>query len=223
MFLKYNYLFVDMRERLEKKEELKNVKDKALKEINKEEVKLKKLNAIRAKSKLNGIFKQKSDEKWLFNYDASLNNLISLYDEFDDARFNELIFSCLSKDSTVFDILKFISSNYLYFVKKTKEIDENVTINMINDKYDELRNEVNNYKYYLINNIALLNERQIKEIIVDKYNLENITITLEMLQKENIEKTISDIEGLLNYEDLISSGIKIDDIKLYLEAEKLFD
>ena len=121
------------------------------------------------------------------------------------------------------EILKFVSSNYLYFIDKTKELDDSQTINVLNEKFDNLKHEVNYYNYSLINNIALLNERQIKEIIVDKYNLEKITITLEMLQKENVAKTISDIESLINYDNLITSGIDLEDIQLYLEVKKLID
>ena len=134
-----------------------------------------------------------------------------------------MIFDKLSKDSTVLEILKFVSSNYLYFIDKTKELDDSQTINVLNEKFDNLKHEVNYYNYSLINNIALLNERQIKEIIVDKYNLEKITITLEMLQKENVAKTISDIESLINYDNLITSGIDLEDIQLYLEVKKLMD
>ena len=221
ILLKYNYLLVDMRGRLEKKEELKNSKSNALKEIVKNENSLKKLNSSKD-SKPFLFFKKKNDEKWLFEYNTVLNEVISKYAEFDNACFNELIFSRLSKDSTVLEILKFVSSNYLYFVERTKELDESLSISEISDKFDMLKDEVNNYEYSLINNIALLNERQIKEIIVNKYNLENISLTLEMLEKDNVEKTISDIKSLINYEDLISSGINLDDIKLYLDAEKLF-
>ena len=221
MLLKYNYLLVDMRGRLEKKEELKNAKGNALKEIVKEEAKLKKLNANREGKKVL-FFKPKSDEKWLFEYNEALNGVISKYAEFDDACFNELVYTRLSKDSTVLDILKFVASNYLYFVGKTQELEDGQTINVISDNFDKLKIEVNNYEYSLINNIALLNERQIKEIIVNKYNLENVIITLEMLQKENVGKTISDIETLLNYENLVASGTNLDDVKLYLEAKKLF-
>ncbi len=220
MLLKYNYLLVDMRGRLEKKEELKNSKANALKEIVKEESKLKKLNASKEGKSL---FKKKNDEKWLFDYNTVLNDVIAKYEEFDNACFNEMIFAKLSKDSTVLEILKFVGSNYLYFIDRTKELDEGQTISVINDKFAVLKDEINNYNYSLINNIALLNERQIKEIIVNKYNLENITITLEMLQKENVAKTISDIESLINYDNLVTSGINLEDIQLYLEAKKLID
>lgn len=221
ILLKYNYLLVDMRSRLEKKEEFKNAKSNAVKEISKEESQLKKLNASKD-SKPILFFKKKNDEKWLFEYNEVLKNVTLKYDEFDNACLNELIYSRLSKDSTVLEILKFVSSNYIYFVDKTKELDENYTISDISNRFEVLKDEVNNYRYTLINNIALLDERQIKQIIVDKYNLEKILITTEMLTKDNIEKTISDIGILLKYENMLASGINLDDVKLYLEAEKLF-
>jgi hypothetical protein len=47
-------------------------------------------------------------------------------------------------------------------------------------------------------------------------------ITLEMLAKDSVEKTISDIVTLMNYENLLASGTNLDDIKLYLDTEKMF-
>jgi hypothetical protein len=221
MLLKYNYLLTDMRARLEKKEELKNVKEAALKEIAKDEAKLKKLTASRDKKPLFGL-KKKNDEQWLFEYKSVLNELIDKYDKFDDNRFNELVYNKLSKDSNVLDILKFVASHYLYFVTKTKELDESITIDDINGRFEELKNEIyNTNSYMLISNLVLLDEKQIKDIIVDRYNLEKISISREALEKDNIENTLKSIEALINYEYLVESGIDMKDVELYLEYEKL--
>ncbi len=223
MLLKYNYLLMDMREKLDKKDTLKNSKANALKEIIKEEAKLKKLNAKQDSKPLLPFMKKKTDEKWLFDYKSVLDEVIKKYDEFDTACFNDLVFNVLSRDSSVLEVFKLISSNYLYFVEKTKALEDGSNISVISDKFEELKNDVNNRKFSLINNIALLDDKQMKEIIVDKYNLEGIKLTIEALQKENIERTMNDIKMLMNYEDVVASGINIDDIRLYLDAEKLFD
>lgn len=220
MIIKYNYLLTDMKDRLEKKDTLKGSKDNAIKEILKEENKLKKLNNQRF-AKQFPLFKKKNDEKWLFDYKNTLATTTTKYDEFDNSCFNDLIFKKLSQDSTVLEVLKLISSNYLYFVSKTKELDENLNINDITDKYNILKEEVNNHTYSLLNNIALLDEKQMKQIIVDKYKLENVEITIDSLENDNIEKTIDNLNTIINYENIISSGINLDNIKLYLEYKKI--
>ena len=223
MLIKYNYLLSDMRSRLEKKEEFKNVKNNALKEISKDQASLKKLVA-KHNAKPFLFFKKKNDEKWLFDYNNVIESLASKYDLFDDNRFNELVYNKLSKDCNVYDILRFVASNYLYFVEQTKKALEIDDINVINDKFSALRDEIyNKDNYVLINNLALLDERQIKQIIVDKYNLENITISKEILEKDNLDKTLNDINSLIDYEYFKVSGLNVDDINLYMEYQKVVE
>ena len=142
--------------------------------------------------------------------------------KFDDIRFNELVFDKLSKDASVYEVLRFIVSNYLYFVAQTKVLDETLDINAINDRFDALKDEVyNKDNYVLINNLALLDERQIKQIIVDKYNLENINLSIEILEPDSLEKTLKDINSLIDYEYYKISGIKADDVNLYVEYKNV--
>ena len=80
---------------------------------------------------------------------------------------------------------------------------------------------MNSNDFIVLNNIALLDEKQMKELIVNKYNLNHIEIALDNLMEENISTTIGDFERLINYENIISSGIDIENLALYLEYKKL--
>ncbi len=217
--INYKYLFTDMKDKLEKKDTLKNVRATTLKKINSEEGKLNKINKKQSKKPLFG--KKKYDEKWIFDYKTSLNNIIELYKELDTSNYDELVFTKLNKDSDLLEILKLITSNYLYFVNKTLEVNEEESIATINEKYNKLRNYINTNNFYLLNNIHLLDELQLKSLIVDKYNIEHINITIDQLLDENIDNTILDIKRIIEYEDIVKSGIKLDDISLYLEYQKL--
>ena len=46
-------------------------------------------------------------------------------------------------------------------------------------------------------------------------------MTIDNLVDDNLEKTIADIKSLIDYENIISSGINVDDVALYLEYNKL--
>ena len=219
ILIKYKYLFDDMKTKLEKKDELKNSKANALKEISKEETQLIKLNAKQNKKGLFG--KKKNDEKWLFEYKNVLTSILDHYNEFDNACFNDLVYERMTQDSSVIDVLKLIISNYLYFVEETFKLDENQDINDITDKFENLKNYVNNNHFVLLNNVALLDEKQMKQLIVDKYNLGQINLTIDNLVDDNLEKTIADIKQLIDYENIINSGINVDDIALYSEYNKL--
>ncbi len=143
------------------------------------------------------------------------------YKSLDKAYLDNIVYRVLSKDSTILDVLKLICSNYLYFVNKTKEENEDENIKVIRDKYEELKEYVNNNDFYMINNIALLDERQMKQIISNKYNLQNISLSIDSLTVDNIDNTISDINKLITYEDLISSNISLEDIALYIEYNNM--
>ncbi len=221
MLLKYNYLLTDMRGRLEKKEEFKNVYTNALKEISKDEATLKKLMA-KHNAKPFLFFKKKTDEKWLFDYNNVIDSLSTKYDDLDNIRLNELVFDRLPADTNVYEVFRFIVSNYLYFVTQTLAHEEGIEISAVNEKYNVLKDEVyGKDNYVLINNLPLLDERQIKEIIVDKYNLENITLSIEVLEDGNLEKTLNDINSLINYEYFSRSGVKVEDVDLYIEYQKM--
>jgi hypothetical protein len=219
ILLDYKYLFNDMRDKLDKKDSLKDVMSKLLKDINNEEKTLLKLNSKKNKRSIFG--KIKNDEKWLFDYRNTLNKLFDDYKSLDKAYLDNIVYRVLSKDSTILDVLKLICSNYLYFVNKTKEENEDENIKVIRDKYEELKEYVNNNDFYMINNIALLDERQMKQIISNKYNLQNISLSIDSLTVDNIDNTISDINKLITYEDLISSNISLEDISLYIEYNNM--
>jgi hypothetical protein len=213
------YLFTNMKEKLDKKDTLSKAKSSVLKSIFNEEWHLKKINNRRNKKPLFG--KKKYDEKWLFDYKNSIDSLIKYYDDLDNARFDDLVYTTLNKDSSILEVLKLICSNYLYYVSETLKLDEDQSINDITDKYNKLKDFVNYNNFYILNNIALLDERQMKELIVNKYQLENITLAIDNLLEDNIDNTIKDVKTLLNYEYLLESKINLEDINLYLEYEKI--
>jgi len=220
IILRYNYLLQDMKELLTNKDTLKNSKANALKEIDKIEKEVEKLNKVQTPK--HSLFKKKKkvDEKWLFNYKENLTKLIDLYNEFDKQSFNDLVYNRLSQDSKILDVLKFISFNYLYFINKTKEHEDGLTIEIISDRYEEFKRNVNSSEFTLLNNVALLDDKPMKEIIVNKCSLDNITLTTEQVDIDNIEKTMKEIDILVQNENIIDSGLLVDDIKFYLEVKK---
>jgi hypothetical protein len=54
-----------------------------------------------------------------------------------------------------------------------------------------------------------------KQVIVDKYKLDGLQLSVDQLEEGALDKTIADIALLLNYEDIIRSGLSFDDIRLY--------
>ena len=219
LLLDYSFLLDNMRTRLDNKDSYKGLKANAIKEIQADENKLRKLNASRDRKPL--FFKRKNDEKWLFNYNETIKSLLDKYEKYDDICFNDSIYNTLSKDSSVNIIFNFITSNYLYFVFEYKKHDENISLQDITSNFESLKKSLEYIDFSLLTHLALLDEKEIKYLIVNKYNLIGFNLTPETLEAENVDRVIDDIQTLINYEHLSMSPLDINDVKFYDEVEKL--
>ncbi len=221
LIIKYDYLLKDMRTRIENKDSYKGILDTALKDIDKLSSKLINLNKNPSKKSILPFKKKSSSEDDLFEYKEVLKELITKYDELDNIRFNDLIYKQVQKDSTILNVFKLISGNFLYFYNRVKENKEELSFDEIDNLFRELNKNILCNKYELLDNIALLDEKQMKELIVDRYRLDNINITVTDLEVDNIENTINEIDKILTYENIARSSIKINDISFMLECEKM--
>ena len=223
LIIKYDYILKDMKTRLENKDTYKGKLDTCLKELQKLEAKLISLSGLEDKKSILPFLKKKteSDDKVLFEYKNSLNELINKYNEYDDLRFNDLVCNKLQKDSSIFTIFSLVSGNYLYFINRVLENIDGINIFDADRMFKELNEEIVSNNFILLNNTALLDEKQMKELIVDRYRLDNINITTAALEKENIEVTMDDVRTMLIYENIVRSGIKFEDIEFVLECDKM--
>ena len=221
MIIKYNYLLKDMRTRIEEKDTYKGSLDTLTKEIDKLSNKLISLNKTPIKRGLFHFKKVNNSEDDLFEYKEVLKELITKYDELDNIRFNDLIYKQIQKDSTILTVFKFITGNFIYFYNKTKENREELSFDEIENLFRNLNKDILSNRFELLDNIVLLDEKQIKELIVDRYHIDNINISVNDLEVDNVENTIMDINKILIYENILRSSIKLNDIDFMLEVEKM--
>lgn len=221
MIIKYNYLLKDMRTRIEEKDTYKGSLDTLTKEIDKLSNKLISLNKTPTKRGLFHFKKDNNSEDDLFEYKEVLKELITKYGELDNIRFNDLIYKQIQKDSTILTVFKFITGNFIYFYNKTKENREELSFDEIENLFRNLNKDILSNRFELLDNIVLLDEKQIKELIVDRYHIDNINISVNDLEVDNVENTIMDINKILIYENILRSSIKFNDIDFMLEVEKM--
>ncbi len=223
LITKYDYILKDMKTRLENKDTYKGKMDACLKDLLKVETKVIGLSGLEEQKSKFPFFKKKTvqDDKTLFEYKNALNELIAKYNELDDLRFNDIISKKLEKDSSILKVFNLISGNYLYFLNRVLENVDGISVDEVDRLFEELNTEIISSNFYLLDNTALLDEKQMKELIVDRYRLDNINITTAALEKENIEGTMEDIKTLLKYENMVRSGIKFEDIEFILECDKM--
>lgn len=216
LIVKYMTLLEDMKNKISNKDTYKSKKNTLQKEINKLEKEIIKLNHNKNETKI-GLFKsKKKDDKLLFKYNESLEKLSTNYDTYDEEIFNIRISNSLTLDTTILEVFKFITSNFLYFVSERKKEDDNLTINILNEEYIDLQNIINQDNFIFINHIALLDEQNLKMIIADKYKLENINLEITSLEDDNLENTIKEVDILYNYYNLGKANLNYTNILSYL-------
>lgn len=221
LILKYEYVLDDIKNLLGNIATLKNSKAEALKKVMQTEKELIKVSGTEKKKKF-FFSKKEENPRNLIKFKELLTRALSEFEEYDKACFNDTLSRCYNDEFTAANALELVSANYLYFINMVKEHEQNNDINFLSSKYSELKHEVNNNNFALLDKITLLDEYPMKQVIADKYTLDGAKLTVEQLEKDNIEKTMKDIKTLVNYEYILRSEISLDDVRLNLDMRSEF-
>lgn len=212
-FIKYKYIFDEAIRIFKEKIGKKEVKN-SLRKISKKEKKIYKLNR---KINFNKKFKKNNtSQKHYIKINELLSELNEDYSFLEDIRFKDTIVTKLSESSTYLDALTIVNSykNSLVNIIKEKD-DDTLTLEKLNEVEDFVYNPYNT----IINNVLLLEEKDILEIILDKYKLMNIKIEEDNI-KTNLESFIKVIETINIYNSLKSNNIFYEDLLFLVEAKK---
>lgn len=212
-YLKYKYIIDDIKSLYDNKDKYKGTSSKTKKEINKIEKTIFKYN-----KKINKL-------KDKFSKFDSLNSLVNvdilkvqeLYNQYEKNIFLEKIFE-LGDNPTLYDMLLFATSNYNYLIDLIKK-DNN--IEFVNNEIEEL----NDFLYYpyinIINNIWFSEDKKIKHVIMDRYNLFGFDISLDELEESNLDSLILSTRNILIYIAMIKLKIDPNKIRFVLNTKSL--
>lgn len=207
-YLKNEFVFEDIKKMYLEKEKYKNQYISKYKEIVSLEKKLKKTNG-------RNILKMVKKIDLL-----KINNIIleldKKYKELDELRFRETIMS-FTDDKTIYDVVSLALSDYNYLVSLAKK--NNIEV-------DELINDLENIILYphltVINNIAIIEEKEIPYLISDRYMLSSLKVEPDKLNSvADIDSLIENCSRIFNMEKLIKFNLNVEDIEFMLEAKKI--
>ncbi len=190
-YLEFKFVINNIKEIVDKSEEKKENSKSKLKEIQKLESQLE--NSF---TKSGFLAKFKKSES---NYSKIIDELKIKYQELDDMIFREKVNDRIKADSKIYDVFKISSSYYIYMVKSLKKEIENITDEEINDKVEKLIKFLMNPYNNLVNNLNAFEEYDIPMIVSDKYKLDGLNVTMEMLKPDNLEKIINQTDQILKY------------------------
>ena len=154
--------------------------------------------------------------------EETIEKIKVLYKEYDELYYKENLYKNLTEDSKIIDGLKFITSYYEHFIVLSKKENEDMTIEEIEKNLEELKEFVLSPYNNIINNLNLLGDYNIPVIIMDKYKLYNMNITLEDLEEENLEVLMKKVNTICNYHKINNlENLNIEKIIDYVKLEKL--
>lgn len=185
-YLQFKFIIDDIKKKYNEQENYKNTYVQTKKEIMKKEKK---------RILLNKKINKKSNTKKRNNKNVEQrNNLIielkQLYKDLDTYKIYNKVATKLSDESTIDDVLYVASSFYGYLFTCAYENNKEITEEEIDKIIEELKEFVKYPYKTIINNIKILDERNIELMIKDRYQLLNMNIKKEDLQQDNLDSLI---------------------------------
>lgn len=215
-YLKYQYIYNDVKKIYLEKDKYKNVVKTKLKSIKKEE---KKLYSINRKYNLtkNDVKRTKLD----LDINNCMKNLINLYNELENDVFNEKVLQLSSNDS-IEKVFEVASSYYIFMIKSIKNNNQDISS-------EEINKILKDFNSFLLNNNLMISNLNLSEdydfpmIISDKYKLMNIEISIESLDENNLDNLINQIETIIDYNIFNNLDISFKEVDEYCKIQDLLN
>ena len=129
----------------------------------------------------------------------------------------------LNDQSTYYDAIKLASSFYEYLFTHLINKDKTMGDEIIVDYIDNLQ-EFAKWPYFtILNNINILEEKDIAFLIKDRYSLLGINLTKEDLDEGKLPKIIETLEKVEKFYYIKKNGIDVDAIEDELELKTVVD
>lgn len=223
-YMKYAHIIKDIRDKYKNREKYKGIYNGLLKEIQKEEKNLFKVNKKINRISKNVFMNNKQKEEFISKYNIEVNNLISSikdkYEKLEDVRINDWVLTKLEDKSTYRDALLLAVCNYNYMIELLKKENENLTLEEAQKVIQDLKKFIYSPYNNLINNISIVEDKNIPFIISDCYKLLNINIKVDDLADENvINNLLNNIEIINLYNIMKQEQIDINDIDYIVQVD----
>ena len=230
-YLTYAIIISDMKKRNSANEKVVYSIDKDLKEISRLEAELLKANnkikkCSKAEQKFS-IFANKDSDSKVEELNKAVNEKINkleeLYNKLHESILNEQINKMFASNSTIYELLYFVSNHYSYFCKCLSKGQKGDDADEINKEaeFGELKEFLSNPQFnIIIKNLRVLEDKKIEQIIRDRYFLFNIEIPEDDLKQENLEDFMQSMNKIVMYNNIKNSELSYEDIKFMCELKR---
>lgn len=217
-YLEFQFIIEDIKKYYKEKDKYKKAYDEAKKQVITNENKLKKLNK---KSTKKGLFSKKEKEiKWTAEQSQLIVELKKNYKDLDLNKFYNKIYSNLNDESTIYDVLKLANSYYNYLTGCMIENNNTITQEKMDLQINKLDKFLKNPYNNIINNLTILEDKDIAMIIKDRYKLLNFNIKQEDLTGKNIDNLITILENIVIGFNIKKTKINIQDVEELIKIKE---
>lgn len=229
-YIRFKFIYDRVVDIYKTKDKYKNIYNQKLKQIKKMEAKVFKTNkkierVENHKGLLQKIFSRNTNRLEKINVDLNTQilELKNIYIDLEENKIKNIINSVLNDGSTIYDALFLICQFYSFLVNSIIEEFPDIMQEEIYDTINKYRTFIKYPKITIINNIKMLEDKDIILMIKDKYNLCNINITKEDLEDENISNLISSVNTICENNYILNSKTTLQDIQFILQANKILE
>lgn len=212
-YLEVSYFIDDIKKDYLDKSSYKSETKVKFREIKKLERKLFSLNR-----KIDWFRKRKKDyDKLVIATEGIISNLKELYDNQEMNLFKDRIHLLVNEDTTYYEVLEFIVSNYEYLVWCVKNKNKEATDLEIKEELEKIRKILLCPYLTIINHMSIGSSKDIKIVISDCYKLSNFKVSTDTLEGD-IDGIKGIIKKLVIYQNMKKNNILVDDVKLLIES-----
>ena len=229
-YLKFKFIYDDVVQIYNSKEKYKAIYNQKLKQIKKIETKIYKSNKKIDKFQnhiglLQKLFGKSFNrlEKINVNTNTQILELRNIYIDLEENKINNIISSVLNDGSTIYDVLLLVSQFYSFLVNSIIEEFPDIMQDDIQNTIEKFRRFIRYPKITIINNLKMLEDKDIILMIKDKYNLCDINITKEDLEEENVSNLLTMVNNICEYNYIDNSKTTLKDIQYLLQANKILE
>ena len=217
-YINFKFILEDVKEHYKQKEQYKKIYAETKKKIDADESKLRKLNK---KSQSKGLFGKKDPTKQTAEQNKKILEIKELYKKLELDKFYNKIYTEVSDNSTIYDVLNLASCYYDYLVECIIKNNKTITQEEIDELIQKLNEFLKSPYNTIINNITILEEKDLGVIIKDRYKLLDFNLEKEDVSADNIDNMISLAKEIKIGFNIEKAGLDIKNIEELCELKKL--
>ena len=141
-----------------------------------------------------------------------INEIKVLYDEIDSNMFKIVVKEHIKDNSTIFKSLLLICQYYAVLADYFKEKNPDISYKEIDKEIDLLYEFIMSPNNTMINNITVLEECDIKNVVITNYKMLNLKVDENVITDDSIDGIIANLDKVIMNDNLKKLGISIDSL-----------